>query len=274
MCLAPQARRPTCPVAGPNRADARPNPVAPSNPGDPRRADTSGSRTHPRSHDRRPAHHRQRRTIGFPCAGFALTALVLLVLVGCAGGAMVGPSETTRAATVPASSVRLAPTPRASPSTVANPSGKPGEARDYFIEVAFGAEFGAGPRQIHKWAVDPKISVHGDPNPEDLATLAEVVADLNEIIATINDEVLESGGNVDLHFAPERQFASIDPNHVPGNNGFVWIWWDGGGNITSGRVLVSTDLTPAPAESCYPRRDRPDARADERFILLPGQQLL
>ena len=113
---------------------------------------------------------------------------------------------------------------------------------DYFTEIAFGSEFGDGAREIHKWAFNPKISVHGDPNPADLATLNKVVTELNEIIGSINIEIVEAGGNVDLHFAPERQFAAIEPSFVPGSTGFCWMWWEGGGTITNGRVLVSTDV--------------------------------
>lgn len=200
--------------------------------------------TQRRAHDRRPDHRRQPRTMRLPCAGLALTAFLLVVLVCCGGAARVGPSETpTGARNVTASTVRPVPLRRAAPTTVTTPTRKLGEARDYFIEVALGAEYGGAPPEIHKWAVDPKISVHGDPTPQDLATLAEVVADLNEIISTINIEVIDSGASVDLHFAPEWQFANIEPNYVPGNNGFFWIRWDGGGNITTGRVLVSTELS-------------------------------
>jgi len=109
--------------------------------------------------------------------------------------------------------------------------------------VAGGAEYGDTTKVIRKWASDPKISVHGNPNPEDLATLAAVVAELNKIIEPINIEVVESGGNVDLHFAPERHFADIEANVVPGSNGFFWMWWDAGGTITNGRILVSTDVS-------------------------------
>ena len=183
-----------------------------------------------------------------------LTASLFVILLGVLSTERGEPSETTSTKNAIASSVRIAPTPWGAPTTVTTagtvgvpatdnaPTIKPGEALDYFTEVAFGSEYGGGPREIHKWVFNPKISVHGNPNPADLATLNKVVTELNEIIGSINIEIVEGGGNVDLHFAPERQFAAIEPSFVPGNAGFFSMWWEGRGTITNGRVLVSTDV--------------------------------
>lgn len=209
----------------------------------------------PRSEDRRSDTTRQPRPRGFPCACVTLTASLFVILLGVLSTARDGPSEPIRTKNAIASSVRITPTPWGAPTTTVTTAGtvgvpatdnaptiRPGEALDYFTEVAFGSEFGDGAREIRKWAVDPKISVHGNPNRADLATLNKVVTELNEIIGSINIEVVEVGGNVDLHFAPERQFAAIEPSVVPGSSGFFWMWWEGGGTITNGRVLVSTDV--------------------------------
>ena len=180
-------------------------------------------------------------------------ALAIVVLVSCGeGGAIVPTTPTTTAATTAVTTTAVAPTRTVAPMTTVAPSTTAAPttttiavaysqaALDYFVEIAFGPEFGGGPRQIRKWARDVEIEVHGDPNAEDLATLDDVIADLNEIIGTIEVRIVEAGGNVDLHFAPEAQFDEIEPNYVPTNMGFFWVYWDARGNISNSRVLVST----------------------------------
>jgi len=175
-----------------------------------------------------------------------LAALVLGPGCGDDGGAVMT-TTTTKVTTTTAAVTTVAPTTTtAASTTTSGHRDYPQAALDYFVEVAFGPEFGSGVREIRKWTQDVKIAVHGDPNPEDLAALEDVIADLNEIIGTIEIEIVETGQNVDLHFAPEAQFAAIEPNYVPVNMGFFWVWWDGGGSFNSSRILVSTtDLSQA-----------------------------
>lgn len=167
-------------------------------------------------------------------------ALLALAIVACGddGASTTIATTTTRAVTT---TTRAIPTTtRAVPTTTLAPRVFPPEAIAYFEEVAFGPEFGGGPREIRKWTKDVRIVVHGDPTEEDLVTLHDVVADLNAIIETILIDIVAVDGNFDLHFAPEAEFAAIEPNYVPVNMGFFWVWWDGDGNITDARVLVST----------------------------------
>ncbi|MEK7252774.1 MAG: DUF2927 domain-containing protein [Actinomycetota bacterium] len=125
-------------------------------------------------------------------------------------------------------------------TTTTTTQGYPEEVLAYFTEVAFGTEFGGATRVIRKWPQEVRIAVHGSPTSDDLATLTDVVGDLNELIDTIEVEVVASGQNVDLYFAPESEFASIEPGYVPVNMGFFYMFWDGGGNFTQARVLITT----------------------------------
>jgi len=178
---------------------------------------------------------------------FALL-VVLALACGDGGGILVTtttvPRATTGATTTTTSRIPTtttsAPTTTVADSTTTLAVAYPQAALDYFVEVAFGPEFGGGPREIRKWNQDVRIVVHGNPNDEDLATLDDVIADLNAIIGTIEVSIVPGDGNVDLYFAPEEQFADIEPNYVPVNMGFFWVWWDGQGDITNTRVLVST----------------------------------
>jgi hypothetical protein len=166
--------------------------------------------------------------------------------LGLAAGALLAASlfacgdDATPTTTVATTTTRAVTTTTAAPTTTLAPTFYSAEAIAYFEEVAFGPEFGDGSREIRKWTHDVRIVVHGDPSGENLVTLYDVVADLNTIIGSIVIDVVASDGNFDIHFAPEPEFAAIEPNYVPVNMGFFWLWWDGGGNITDARVLVST----------------------------------
>lgn len=116
----------------------------------------------------------------------------------------------------------------------------PREAVDYFTEIAFGAEFGSSPGEIHRWMEDVTIAVHGDPSAIDKATLCQVISEINALSQTVEVSIVGSGQNVDLYFVPESRFPSIEPNYRPGNVGFFWTWWDETGTLTKARILVST----------------------------------
>jgi len=117
-------------------------------------------------------------------------------------------------------------------------------ALSYFSSIALSAEYGGGAGGIKKWTTDVRIAVHGDPSAEDLATLDDVIGDLNALIGPIEVSIVRSKANADLYFAPESEFGSIAPEYIPVNMGFFWTWWDGDGTITRTRILVSTtDIT-------------------------------
>ena len=168
------------------------------------------------------------------------------MLFSCGGaGSSTTTTPPTTATIAPTTSTITTTTTVVTTTTVAPPVYSE-EALDYFAEVTFGPEFGGGSQAIRKWTQDMRIAVYGTPNEDDLATLAEVIADLNEIIGTIELEIVESGENVELHFAPEEEFESIEPNYEPVNLGFFWVWWDGTESISNARILISTtELTQA-----------------------------
>ncbi|MEX0825822.1 MAG: DUF2927 domain-containing protein [Acidimicrobiia bacterium] len=163
--------------------------------------------------------------------GLAVGALLTASLFAC------GDDATT---TLVTTTTRAATTTTVAPTTTLAPTFYSADAVAYFEEVAFGQEFGGDAPEIRKWTHDVRMVVHGDPSDEDLVTLYDVIADLNTMIGTIVIDIVASDGNFDIHFAPESEFAAIEPNYVPVNMGFFWVWWDGGGNITDARVLIST----------------------------------
>ncbi|MEO6457289.1 MAG: DUF2927 domain-containing protein [Chloroflexia bacterium] len=111
----------------------------------------------------------------------------------------------------------------------------------YFLEVALGTEFGDSEQTIKKWADDIRIDVLGTPTEEDLQTLEDVVREINSLIDGVKMEVVEQNPNVELHFAAEDDFGSIEPNYVPVNYGFFWSNWNGNDELYKSRILISTD---------------------------------
>ena len=115
----------------------------------------------------------------------------------------------------------------------------------YFGDIAGQVEYGDEGGLVHKWTEDLRIAVYGDPTRRDLAALDNVIQDINELIAPLRLTLVENDPNLEIHFAPETGLAAILPEYVPGNLGFVYVWWDGDGAITQGAILISTTgVTP------------------------------
>ncbi|PQE00383.1 hypothetical protein CYL16_12240 [Mycobacterium sp. EPG1] len=163
------------------------------------------------------------------------------ILTGCSTGTATTTVHQTVAVT-PLISITTLRTPPPAP-VPATPTGvDPRAVADYFAEIAFGSEFGNSDHRIHKWTHNPRITVHGSPTAADSATLARVISDLNDIIGPIDLELVPAGGDIDVYFVPEHEFASIADDYVPGNIGLFSTWWNGRGEMTRGRVLISTTI--------------------------------
>ena len=123
------------------------------------------------------------------------------------------------------------------------------EAIDYLTEVGFGVEYGSSSTVLHKWTEDVNLRIYGSPTPTDIATLTQVVSELNELISGIELTLNDGPGDVEVHFAPESQFQSIEPHYIPVNYGFFRVWWDHEGAIYRGRILVASEGITQPERS-------------------------
>lgn len=148
-------------------------------------------------------------------------------------------TTTTQPATT--SSTSTTSTSTTLPSRLYGPA-----ALEYFQELAGGAEFGGSTGTLHRWAADLRIAIYGNPTDRDRRALEAVVAELNDILDTVELTLAQDDPNVEIHFVPVDDFPSLEPNYVEGNRGFVYIWWDADGAVYRGRVLISTTgVTPA-----------------------------
>jgi hypothetical protein len=129
---------------------------------------------------------------------------------------------------------------RETPTTASNMNWSQKEL-DYFVEVALGAEYGSSVAEIKKWRQNPRIKVFGNPTDVDRETVQQVVDDLNSLQNQIALQVVSQRPNIKIHFAPESEFAQIEPQYQPTNYGFFWTWWKGTREIYKARILIATD---------------------------------
>ncbi len=116
------------------------------------------------------------------------------------------------------------------------------EEIDYFLEIAFGTEYGESEARILKWNADVHIQVFGDPTPEDLASLSEVIFELNNLIQGLELTIVPQDPNITIHFLPEDHFKEAESNYVPVNFGFFWTYWHNENlELYSANILIASD---------------------------------
>lgn len=125
---------------------------------------------------------------------------------------------------------------------VPRPGGYSAAEVDYFLEIAFGFEYGSASEVVRKWPGDVRIQVHGQPTAEDLATLDGLIAEINALTETSDLVVVEADPLVDLHFAPMADFPDIHPGYIQGNDGFFSVWFDGTQHFTRAVILIRSDV--------------------------------
>lgn len=118
-------------------------------------------------------------------------------------------------------------------------------ALDYLTEVGFGDEYQSSPAVLHKWTRDVGIGIQGAPTPADLATVNQVVAELNRLLSglelEVTDGISDGVADIEIHFAPESGFAAMEPKYQPVNMGFFRVWMDRDGAIYRGRILIASE---------------------------------
>ncbi|MCE5213569.1 MAG: DUF2927 domain-containing protein [Methanobacterium sp.] len=116
---------------------------------------------------------------------------------------------------------------------------------DYFSEIAFGTEYGSSDTRLAKWTGDIRVKVTGSPTDEDMKminyTLSELNNDLNGITITLNS----NNPNMEIYFVPQSEFSKYIPQYVPGNEGFMYIWWNANKEIYKSKIVISTGSTQA-----------------------------
>jgi hypothetical protein len=113
----------------------------------------------------------------------------------------------------------------------------------YFAEIAFGTEEDPSTDQyIRRWERDVVIAIRGFPSERQVATVHQVARELDELTRGVDVRSLDRGSdasaNVDIHFVTRD---SMDVLGIPSDDGYVYVWWSGGGAIDSARVHIAYD---------------------------------
>ncbi len=114
---------------------------------------------------------------------------------------------------------------------------------EYFEEIAFGNEFATDTQTqyVRKWNQDIRIKVMGSPTKDDWQTLQRVINELNQLVDDIQISLDNQNHNLEIYFVPQEEFPQYEPNYIPGNLGFFFIWWNGNLEINRGKILISTN---------------------------------
>ena len=98
------------------------------------------------------------------------------------------------------------------------------EELEYFYEIAFGSEFrntNKNPRLLY-WRTDVEVQLNGNFSDEDSLEIIRVIQELNQLIDPIEIKMVETGGNLNMHFDRITTFKSYS-GYVPGNAGYFRI---------------------------------------------------
>lgn len=114
---------------------------------------------------------------------------------------------------------------------------------EYFLEIALGTEFGNTTPRVRKWVTNPHILVLGTPTEEDSTELARIIDEINTINQKVTLSIAEGFGDIRIHFVPQSEFGSLEPNYVLGNSGFVYVNWNADGELTRANILIASDIS-------------------------------
>ncbi len=195
-------------------------------------------------------------------------------------------AASTNLATAPVLQHHLTPdlrhrsTPASAPTTVGKLQHSPEEVAN-FLAIALGTEFSPNSQpssipHIRKWTQDLRIQVYGHPTPTDIATLEQVVAEINHLLGDVELGFVESEPNLEIFFVAEQNFSQYEASYKPVNHGFFWNE-AAQGEIQRGRILISTTDINQPERSHLIREEltqslglMQDSAADSNSIFFQG----
>lgn len=117
----------------------------------------------------------------------------------------------------------------------------------YFGTIAFGTEdSGIGP--LRRWSEDIDLSIEGAPTAAHIATVEAVVADLNELIGTIDIRIVDAdaAGTPDVRVLVVTwdSLAVLEPVLANDNAAVFRYWWNADQEIYTARAIISYDVGP------------------------------
>ena len=120
------------------------------------------------------------------------------------------------------------------------------ESKDYFLEIAFGTEYGDSKLVIKKWIQYIKIHIKGDVPVFLKIELDKILKELNQLTGRIKLHIVPTreSANLTVFFGtPEEYVTKIEPNaedFIKDNWGIFWGYWNQNYEIVSGSIFVNT----------------------------------
>lgn len=118
---------------------------------------------------------------------------------------------------------------------------------EYFLELAFGAEYGEPTNYLRIWHTPLRLAIHGDPDAADLAEVERVITDLNGLLT--NTQLILSptdpNPNVRIRFVDQEGFDWYAPPEARSYSGYVVVRWNTRSEIEEADILIRQSLTPA-----------------------------
>lgn len=127
-------------------------------------------------------------------------------------------------------------------------------AAKYMLDVALTAELGTnGSQRIKKWSSEMRVYFSDTVRTELKEEFKLIQSEINAISEDFRMVQVEerNAANFLIFVSDGETFAQYEPNARPfieNNDGLVWIYWDGGFNITRGSMLV--DITKLDSLDC------------------------
>ena len=150
----------------------------------------------------------------------------------------------------------------------------------YLKEIAFGFEYGSASEIIRKWPSNVYIKAHwvnndgssATPDSDDAAQLAAVVSELNDLINTVEIELINDGSsnvctsdthtnntsgcavepvngkvpNINIYFTTQARYEIINTSYVAGNTGFFAVSYGGArAGLTRASIYVKSSASLA-----------------------------
>ena len=127
-------------------------------------------------------------------------------------------------------------------SSAAPPHPVTAEAISYFLDIAYGSEYGEPGDRLRVWDREVRVRVQGAPTPADSAEVDRVIADINRVVGRRLMSRTVASGNLDVLFVGQDGFDRYARPVARRNRGYVYISWNRSSHIQRGIVLVRRDL--------------------------------
>lgn len=178
------------------------------------------------------------------CKFFLSVLLLSVLLCSCVGSG--DPANTAESETVAGTTTEYNDPAAPADGGIFIDSATAGEILDYFVEVAFGSEFGTPSERLCRWSEKIFYTVTGSPTDSDLALIGELTERLNEIEGFPGIEVADSAAvaNFEIMFIPRSEIIEKFDDATEACAGMSeYRWYTDSCEIFGARAAIDSEET-------------------------------